>query len=91
MVFLTMVGNIFSNKKDQNEMGKPHKGIGVKLTFKAKCFHNWTKVSNLCKYKGPNLPKLVASLHHFFVWVYGTKKMNNYIVRRTCPFLLRLP
>jgi hypothetical protein len=23
-----------------NEMEKPHEGIGVKLTFEAKCFHN---------------------------------------------------
>ncbi len=73
-------------KLNRNEMGKPRKDIGVKLTFKAKCSHNWTKVCNLCKFKEPNLPKLVANVHHFFVWVCGTKKMNNCIVKRTCPF-----
>ncbi len=91
MVFFTMVGNIFSNKKDQNEMGKPCRGIGVKLTFKAKCSHIWANACNLCKYKKPNLPKLVANVHHFFVWVCGTKKMNNCIIRRTYPFLPQLP
>ncbi len=44
MVFLIMVGNT-SQKKI--EMENEHKDIDVELTFKAKHFHNWTKVCNL--------------------------------------------
>jgi hypothetical protein len=43
-----------------------HKSNGVKLTFKTRCFHKWTKVYNHCKYKTPNPPKTIVEHHNFF-------------------------
>jgi hypothetical protein len=44
-----------------------YEGIGVKLAFETKCFHKWTRVYNTCKYKTPNLIKIIVEHHHFFV------------------------
>jgi hypothetical protein len=44
-------------------MEKPHGGIDIKLTFEAKCYHNWTKAYNPCKYKKPNPSKTTTDVH----------------------------
>jgi len=67
-----------------------HKGIGVKLTCKAKHFHNWTRACNPYKYNTPNLLKITIVVHHFFVGFWGTKKINNCIAKWTYPFLPQL-
>jgi len=58
MVFLTMASNTYSTKEDRD--GKTTWGHWCKLTFEAKCFHNWTKACKPCKNKKPNLPKIAT-------------------------------
>ncbi len=52
MVFLTMVGNIFSIKK--NRKGNKTRDIGIKRTSEAKHSHKWIRAYNLCKCKTPH-------------------------------------
>jgi hypothetical protein len=50
-----------------------HKNSGIKLTCEAKCFQEWTKVYNHCKYKTPNPPKTIIEHHNFFKGVMVAK------------------
>jgi hypothetical protein len=86
MVFLTMTS--FHKRKPTRKFD--HKGIGVKLTYKAKHFHNWTRACNPYKYKTPNLLKITIDVHPFFVCLCGTKKINNCSTLWTYPFLPQL-
>jgi hypothetical protein len=71
IIFLIIAKILLPQEKIKKEIKQ--KGIGVKLTFEAKCFHKWIKVYNHCKYKTPNPPKIIVEHHNFFKWFMVTK------------------
>jgi hypothetical protein len=71
MVFFTMAS--FHKRKPTRKF--EHKGIGVKLTSKAKHFHNWTRACNPYKYKTPNPLKIIIVADHF-LYVFVARKIK---------------
>jgi hypothetical protein len=64
-----------------------HEGIGIEVTFNAKRFHNWAfRLITLANIKHSIFQKLLLLLIIFFICVCGTKKSNNYMAKKICPF-----
>ncbi len=62
----------FEKRKSENEI--EHKSNDVKLTFKAKCCHKWTRAYSHCKCKAPNFQE--TQYHNQIFLISQMTKLN---------------